>query len=377
MRQCLYNLKLLYKASEKVIIKNDKSRLSKIFINLFIQRNLNIISKKEQIRDAIIGFDEHKINYNEYIKLKEEKKWIFDHYHKYVPLGSILPEIIFDGDYSKEKIQKVYQQEKKDSKAAEQKNLFILMGNWRNMNQQEFKTIFDTVNFELENGTYLHPGDILHYINIMILFCERELIGETKISLIDKVKKTVSKLKRKIIPINDWSLLNLAYAGWAYNYEIKEVNEMREYIKNMSDENLYILLKATIKEEIKQIKNNVRAFCQNIIHVNGTGKYYGKPYLSLLNIGDFFNALINLPIGDQSLIIASFEERYGITYSNGSLPSEYKKDKDNLLKLLELYNSSLGDVIYNPPEFFKRDISKRLHELVEYFDKQSTSSNMV
>jgi len=375
MRQCLYNLKLFYNSLEQEIIKKYKNVLSKIFINLFIQKSLNIISEKHQIREAIVGFDEHKMDYNEYKKLKEERKWIFDHYNKYIPLNNIWPDIIFDGDYSKRKIKEVYQQEKKAGRVRKQKNLFVLIANWRVMTRQDFKSCVDIVNNELESGVYLHPGEILHYTNIMTIFCEWKLIEGTRLELIEKIKKTVNNIKDKIIPIDDWTMLGFSYAGWGYSNEISEVNEMRDYLKNISKENIYISLKATIKEEIKHIKNDVRAFCQNIMHVNGTNKYYRKPYLSLVNIDDFFNELTSLTVDAQSLIIASFEERYGITYSNGSLYNEYKDDKDNLLRLSELYDGSLGNIEYNPPELLKRDISKRLHELVAYFDRQGMNSN--
>jgi len=376
VRQCLYNLKIFYKALDKEIIEKRNSELSKIFINLFIQKSLGIISDKNQIIEAIVGFDEHKMNYDDYINLKEERKWIFDHYQKKIPLSSIWQDIIFDGDYSKQKISETYQQEENATKVSKQKNLFILISDWRSMNKQEFKAMIDTVNSELENGIYLHPGEILHYTNIMVIFCEWGLIGGTKIDIIDRIKNIIEKIKDKIIPIDDWTMLGFSYAGWAYNNEVSEVNKIRDYIKEISNENLYISLEATIKEEIKQIKNNVHAFCQNIIHVNGTNRYYRKPYLYLVDINDFFNELTSLSVDNQSLIIASFEERYGITYSNGILYDEYVKDKDNLIILTELYDKSLGNIEYNPHELLKGYISKRLHKLVEYFDKQCMTNNI-
>jgi len=316
VRQCLYNLKLFYIALNKEIIEKRNAELSKIFINLFIQKSLGIISEKKQIRETIVGFDEHKMNYKNYMKLKKENNWLFDHYQKKIPLSSIWQDIIFDGDYSKQKISEIYQQEENVTKISKQKNLFILISNWRSMNQQEFKTIISTVNSELENGVYLHPGEILHYTNIMVIFCEWKLIGGTRPGLINKIKEVVNKFKGKIIPIDDWAILSFSYAGWAYSDNIIEIKEMRDYLKNISNENLYILLTDIIKKEIKEVKNNVHAFCQNISHINGSERYYRKPYLYLVNIDEFFHELISLPVDDQSLIIASFEERYGIIYGN-------------------------------------------------------------
>jgi len=175
----------------------------------------------------------------------------------------------------------------------------------------------------------------MKHTNIMVIFCEWGLIRGTKNELVDKIKVAVNKFKEKITPIDDWAILDSSYAGWGYNYEISEINEMRNYIKIISNENLNISLRAKIKIEIKQIKNDVYAFCKSIKYVNRTNAYYRKPYLSLVNIDDFFIELINLLVDDQNTIITSFEERYGIT-DNGNLFSEYKEDKDNLEKLLKL-----------------------------------------
>ena len=121
VRQCLYNLKLLYMALNKDIIEKNGNELSKMFINLFIQKSLNVISDKNQIRDSIVGFDEYRMNYNNYKKMREEKKMIFDYYTKHIPLSNIWSDIIFDGDYSKQKIITVFQQEENDSKVSKQK----------------------------------------------------------------------------------------------------------------------------------------------------------------------------------------------------------------------------------------------------------------
>jgi len=375
VRQCLYNYKLLYKSLGKDNINKNGNKISINFFNLFIQKSLRKIEKKDQVRDAIVGFDTYKKNYIDYIKLKEEREMIFDHYREFIPLESILADIIFDGDYSKLKIRQVYQQENIEKKVEKKKPLFILISDWRSLSKEEFKILINKVNIEFENGLYLHPGEILHYTNIMIIFSEWGLINETRATLTNKTKEIINKYKEKIIPINDWSMLGFSYAGWRYNNEIIEIKEMQEYLNNISNDNLFTSLKTTIKSEIINIKSDINTFCKNIIHLNGTGKYYGKPYLSLVNIEDFYKELVNLTIDEQYLIISAFEDRYGIIYSNGVISKEYKEDKENLIKLSKLYEASLGDIKYNPPELIKRDILKKLNNLVDYFEKQFVSNN--
>jgi len=371
VRQCLYNLKIFYNALSEEIIKNYGNDLSKIFINLFVQKSLNKISEEDPVMDIIVGFEKYKMSYTKYKEKKKEKEYWVSNYSKEIPLYSIWTNLIFNGDYSKQKIDTVYKQvikARNQESTTKQKNLFVLIGNWRFMSKKEFKALIDIVNNEFTDGHYIHPGEILHYTNIMMLFCEWKLIEGEKNAIFAKIKKQINSFKERIIPITDWGVLALAYGGWAYSDEVTEVKEMLEYIKKISNENLNIVLKVEIKKDIKKINDDLYTFCEDIRHVDGTNKYYRKPYLSWVDIDDFVNVLVNLPIDNQSLIISSFEERYGITYANGTLYDEYKADKENLIKLIELYDNSLGDVRYNPPELLKRDISKRLHALLEYFN---------
>jgi hypothetical protein len=371
IRQCLYNLKILLDSLGTDAVSNHINEIAKTFINLFIQKSLNFINDKNQIQEAIHGYERYKVNYKKYGKLKEENinARIINYSSKYIPLYNCWGGIIFDGNYSKEKLTEEYNKENAVNASAQPKKLFLLLSIWREINKESFKQIINDINKEFQDGSYLHPGEILHYLNIMLIFSHWGLIAENEENVKETVDKILSIYEDKIIPVDDWGLLGIAYGGWGYSNDIPELEELRSRLKDISYKNRCTQIKNTINDEIQKIRTDVKEFCSNLTHINGTNKYYKMPILSLIDIKSFFDILVNLDVGYQSNIISAFEERYEKIYSNGVVCKEYQLDSNNVKKLSELYDASLGEILYDPKEYFKRDISKRLHNLLDFFDK--------
>ena len=372
VRQCLYNLKILFNSLEEDALSKHGKEIAKIFINLFIQKNLGFIKEKNEVHEAIVGYEKYSINYSEYLekKEKEEIKFFFDAMNRYIPINNCWAEIIFDGNYSKDLLSKEYLRENAVNTPEQPKNLFVLISNWRNMNKDEFIDILNKTDKDFKEGMYLHPGEILHYSNIMLVFSMWELISKRSSDVIVLVKSTITKYKIKIIVVDDWGMLDMSYAGWGYDMSTPGLREIRDLLKTISEENRCTYAKESIENDLKNISVNITAFCQNLTPFNGTNKYYKIPFLSLVDIQNFSNIFLKLDVNDQSCIITALEERYGKKYTNGeTIKQENILDKDNLIILTELYDSSLADFLNNPKELFKRDISKRLHELVDYFKK--------
>jgi hypothetical protein len=370
VRQCLFNLKILFNSLDENVILNHGVDIAKIFINLFIQKCLNHINNKNEIREAIIGYEKYNINFKEYSEKKDKNDLLFDSLNKYIPLSNCWEEIIFDGNYAKEKLLEEYKKENTVNTKDQPKNLFLLMQTWREMDNKNFENIINNVDKEFQGGVYLHPGEILHYFNIMLFFSKWELIPRNNEEIQIMVKNTINNYKDKIIPIADWGTLEMGYAGWGYSDGVPEIKEMNSLLKEISDKNRCVYAKESIDEEVLNIKKNVHEFCRNILNVNGTNKYYRIPIFSLIDVKSFFYIFNDLDVAYQERIVSSFEERYGKNNSHILIYKEYQLDRNNLKEFTELYDASLGKTLYSPKELFKKDISKRLHELLEYFDKQ-------
>jgi hypothetical protein len=363
IRQCLYNLKLLIDSIGTDVISNHINEIAKTFINLFIQKSLSFINNKNQIRDAIVGYENREVNYKKYEKIKKEEPIVFESTAKYIPLLKYWGKIIFDGNYSKKMLSEEYS---KENAINTSEKLFEMMKKWNEMDKDCFKQIIDDVNKEFQDGNYLHPGEILHFFNIMLILSHCGLIPENGESIEKTVYEIISIYEDKITPIDDWGLLEMSYGGWSYSDDLPGLEELQFRLKDISYKNRCTQIKNTINDEIQKIKEDVGKFCSDIMH-SGTNIYFNIPILSLIDIKAFSNILISLDVSYQDNIISAFEERYGKKSPNGFEYNDYQLDKDNLKKLSELYSASLGEILYNPQELSRRDISKRIQELLGLF----------
>jgi hypothetical protein len=367
VRQCIYNLRMLIKTIEDAIIDDHIKLIAKVFINLFIQKNMDYISDKNDIRKAIIGYEKCNKNYIDY--QSQNKKNLTDMMLQYIPLDSCWKDIIFDGNYSKIFLLGEYEKEVHVNERKYMKNLYILMSDWRSMDKELFKNKILNIENELQNGIYLHPGELLHYLQIMLIFSNWGLVDIKTIDLENKVYVIFNKFKSNILPVEDWDSLSTGYAGWSFSLELPEIKKAYSTLRDISNENRYNLAKDQINEDMKKLEENVYIFCGNIRLNSGTRKYYKIPFLSLVDIDMFFNIFKNLDVEYQSEIITSLEDRYGSGYNAGLILKEYEPDKYNLLKLSKLYQESISDILYNPKELFKTDLSKRLSNLLLFFDR--------
>ncbi|TCW60094.1 hypothetical protein [Treponema sp. J25] len=231
--------------------------------------------------------------------------------------------------------------------------------------------MIEKIDCEIDDGKYLHPGEILHYFNIMAIFSNWKLLPRTVDEVKRKVLDVIERHKKQIMPIDDWGELAMSYGGWAYSDEITEIAEIKKILKDISKENYDELIKIQIKEDIENMDKDVKEFCRGLIHINGNNKYYRKPFLKLVDIDFFYNKMCSLSLKDQELIIYSLEERYRKKYSNGELYQEYRDDLQNLINLTQKYKNSIGSIEYNPIEFIKKNIADSLESLVEYFHEKT------
>ena len=106
----------------------------------------------------------------------------FSRFNDYTPLLNHWYSIIFNGNYQVQFLTEKYQEEKGEIKKAQEdtrKTLFRFIGNWRTLDKKTFPEMYQKINKELEEGVYLHLGEILHYANIMFVFSKRGLIPES------------------------------------------------------------------------------------------------------------------------------------------------------------------------------------------------------
>ena len=378
--QALYNLYLLITLIDAEIEDTDKEYIFSIFLVLYIQKNLEEIHKNDQIIDILSGYFKHNSPYKKYKEMKEERKkenkyFFFLDITEYIPLLSSWPRLIFDGYYNKEWLVKNYKEEKNAIKIENEKtdnNLFKLLRNWGHLNKIDFEPLIKVVFKEFDEGIYLHPGEILHFAHIMMLFSKWNLIPDSIDTISKKIEKFLTDFSDKLIPVTNWEYLILEYNGYGYNTDLIEFKKVLDGLKEFNSENVKKHASIDIQEEVKLLDTDERIniFCKDIIHINGNGKYYKHPILSYLDMKDFYNILKTLSIKNQQRILYSFTERYGKRYSNEPLEKEYYPDYENLEILCNIYKSDVKETYYNPQEMLKNSLAEEWGELLSYFKRK-------
>jgi len=304
IRQAIFNLRILINSIDEKIKDDHKPDIIRIFFVLYIQKSLGTISSKDTVDEAIIAFLKYRVSYKKYKENMEKEKnnFFYSLYDKYIPLSNCWKNIIFEGNYDEDYLSTEYEIENKVNSIEEPKNLFILLNTWRGLDRETFKILFDTVNKEVEEGKYIHPGEILHYFNIMAIFSKWSLIPESIDDIYKKVVAMIEGYKSKIVPIDDWSMLSMSYGGWGYSDGIPEMVRIKNILMEVTKENNEILTKAQIESDINIMEDDIREFCRNIIHVNGNSKYYRKPFFKLVNVEAFYEKMHSLSISDQEMM---------------------------------------------------------------------------
>ncbi len=372
IRQSLYNLNIILKNLEDKVKDEHIGIVIRLFLALYIEKSMSLITEKESIEDAIIAFEKYDQNLKEYNTTMKDKDKTFGAImliNTYIPLRKCWPEIIFDGNYSSPFLQSEYEKENTVNDSSDMKNLFKLMNNWKDMNKTEFGTLVKVIDKEMLDGVYSYPGEILHYANILFLYSKWGLIDRTEKEVLESTKFIIDQIKDKISPEIDWYMLNHSYGGWSYSDGIPELVELREYTKKISDTNLFQKIQIDLNKKISNLKDEYSTFCYDLIHPNEATNYMKIPIFSFIDVNELYNKMKDLPIEISRNILIALQERYGYKYQNGKVPEEFAPEFENLKKLKELYTQKNYDILFDPQSFFKKDIAESLEKLVEYFQK--------
>lgn len=380
IRQSLYNLKLIF----NLFISFDDKDLEKgiiIFLILFIQKNLKMIDESIEIPRILNIYFENKMSYQKYKNLNPDvdNLFSFSWINGYIPVLSHWKSIIFDGNYRIESLKLAYQDEKNQQLEKTKKtlnSLFVMLNDWQEMDKEQFTETLNDLKKEIDMGKYLHPGEILLYANIKIIFSKWKLIPDTDEEIFNEIVICLEKNNDKIIIVEYWEVLSSDFGGFGFNRENPGFEKIYQKMKLYNQNKLNERMKININDEIDLLSTDATTFCKNIIHAGGNNKYYNQPILSYLNIEIFYEKLKTQPINTQEMIIEALEERYGKKYSNGTVLKGYYPDCEYLKKLYQMYDQEDEDFSYNPIAMFRHRIKERLHELVQYFELNISTSNL-
>lgn len=342
----------------KDLRQSDYESFISTYLLLSIQKGINAIG-----RNGIIGalekFDAYKKGYKKGYESFEKLN---------VPLIKKWPEIIFDGLCSRVDLNAQYCIEKRELESrGKKKKLFVLLENWRDLNDAEFKANVDEVRKDFVEGKYLHPGKILHYANIMLLFSSWKIRSETFASILKDVKDLYDS--QNVTSVSDFDSLRIGFAGWSYSNDLPKLREIIEFVREKNNELKAKELKSEVLNSINFLTNeNINTFCRDLWRCEGSNKYWNFPFFKFVDVGEVCRKLDNLKASSLDLFISSLEERYGLKY-NSPADESAKEDVKNLGKIKTTYMKGKSSILNSPKNFLSQNFARRLDNIIAHIKK--------
>lgn len=345
-------------------------QLFECYLVAFIQYNVGEI-KRSEIQDAIAAYYNHGTSLKKYKDKKASKKDEFWELllHKRVPLRDYLELIICDGRFNKQELSKKIKSELDTIKCQDISPLYHLMNNWTNMDEETFKFNVEKVIEEFKQGIYMNPGEILNFIDTLMLYQKYEMIPYDEQGIIALADNLINKNVDNIKPIN-FNEFNLdGYGGFMFiNIENETFKCLKSKIETIIKNNSIKEVKKELDFYIDNLDSMYYEFIEHIYLVNGSNKYRDYPIMSYIDVNKLFKKLIQINIANQETFIDVLSERYGMQYSNGSFEKKYHDDYENISNLYNLYTEKYNsqNKLFNPKVFKMKKIIDSLKDLLCY-----------
>jgi DNA polymerase III delta prime subunit len=366
VRQCFYNLAILLQILPADTKKEYLQDTVRVFILLFLQKNQNKI-KEGDTHDAIAAFLKYSLAYDEFLAKKEKSKdYDLMFYLTKIPLEECWEGLIFGGDYSSEKILDNYRRDAAINDPKKLSTLFYILNHWLELDKNAFRANMDSLITEFNDGLYLHPGEIMHFGNILLIFSKMGVIEKTDVEVVDLVTAGIEKHRDRIVAMRDTMAIDHGYGGFAYSDGLEKLGTIRSKILEVNEVNINRKIADELKTLVMSLGKDIKTFVRKILHINGDGTYYGVPVMSIIDVKSLFEKLRQIRIEDQSFVVYALEERYGKKYANSPFDRHYYPDIDAIKQLKDLYYSASGDILYDPQALQTKQIAGRLNDLYEY-----------
>lgn len=353
----------------------DESYLEQLlesYLAVFIQYNMGEIDKS-QVEKSIAIYYNKKVSLKEYNKNKSDKdRGVWDLLlHKQIPLQEYLGDIICDGKLDRELLCKQIKLEIDNRRGRNISNLYYLKHNWDSMESEEFEENVNNVIEEFKQGIYIHPGDIINFVDTMLTYNSFEIIPYNEDEIMNITNELINSNKDNILPMTLGAFGFDSYGGFRFaNIDNERLKELKNLIEEISKDNTIKIIKKELDTYISNFEINYNEFINHIYLHGGSGKYSGYPIMSYINIEKLFSKLVNLDIKIQDRFLYALRERYELKYSNGTFKPIYFDDYDNVCKLYLLYTNKYEseDKMFNPKIVMMKFIINKLEEIKEYME---------
>lgn len=368
IRSALWNLNECSDFIMKDLDEDVRESFVTIFLSLSIQKSLNDIEKSE-VSDAIRVYAKYQMGYKKY-KLEhgqeKDNSAFMSYFGVNVPIFNLWDRIIFDGMNSKLELFAAYKLERDARKKKHPSLLFQLIGGWQNYEDAEYKRAVDQLVSEMDAGKYRHPGEMLHYADIMLSF-----------SLWGLRKESVASIQRQINNVytsgnayleKDFDRIRFSFAGWSYSANHPSFKKIHNFVEQKNYEFLTKSLSSQVNVDVANLTNaNVSDFCSNLWRVSGTNKYWKFPFFKYVDVFQFCEVFDKLNVDSKNLLLDSLEERYGLRYKSPA-GIEDEEDLKVLCKIKDVYSKGLRSVLNSPSKLYTKYMVERLGRIINHIE---------
>lgn len=389
LRQALLSFEYLYKKIDSKYYSETEfiSKLVEIFLYLSLELKANMITK-DNWKDALGIFQHNKLSRKKFLELEQDRREqllredLLAYYidTKELPLANEWEKIIFDGCFSEISINDSiagakYFLEKNKSLLAK------LLSEWPSLSPEEFKTTFLEFWKELNNNAYKHPGDILHALDMLLIFHKYGLIEKS-------LHEITTEIKRMIIELFDVDqMTSFDFSRWGieeyggYGYSNRETTEFQE-IYSLLKERLGIKEKHTLENKIKELVDNLpesyAEFCKYLLSPLNGGEYENSPILAWIDLNKFLDGYIKISSHERYHFIYILKDRYEMRFSNGRIREPLVHELNFLLCFSNLIKSKIDSegMLYRTDNYILKEINEELKKIITYFrDNIQKTSN--
>jgi hypothetical protein len=316
LRQSLYNLKQFIALLSDVGDREYILEVTECFLVLFLQKSLGELDA-ESIQAAIMAYKEYQIGLADY-KLGGQQKYPLRFLQIRIPIPDIWEGLILDGVYSKKSIRSAYREEKlaKQPKTQpEERNLFYLLRNFRDIESSEFGLRYTQLRQEAVDGVFVHPGEYILYTNLLCLFSLFGVIEQRPETILEETKSLVEKNSNELVPIADWNFLKLGYGGWSFSFDIPQVVEIVDFLAAKNEESCARHIESKLNELIADFNDNFEKILEAINGSRGFEFFQGRPIFGQINTKKFVAGFLTITKKQQGQLVDSLLNKYRIDTS--------------------------------------------------------------
>lgn len=380
IRQALINYHYIISKIEKELLDKYIEYKYKIFevnIVLFTQFALGELcsNEKNSIERVLKCYYEYNTSlrkFNEENKNNKDNNIYSAIYLGKIPLSKCWKDIIFNGVFDTKKINENIEEDNVVivTNKNKDRNIYYILNNFYSLSSYEFKETIKKIEQDFESGVYKNIGDILHIYNTFSLFSREGIIEKDEKKFYNWFDEVIKKNRNLLVGYK--VDLDFGYNGYSYN-ETEKFNGIRKNLVNIAEQNYY---KEIANEVVKEIDTrfDLETFIENLSWRNNSNepKYYEVPILSMISIDKLFNKLINDTIKNQSLFLHSLKNRYGVSYSNGTLAKKYIDEFEAVRNIYNLYKEYLqkNSFLYNPNIIRYKYFIQEYENIIKYMKKE-------